>query len=71
MSETIKPLSSRIPSKETEIAPKRRPLTFQEGFVFGLGFWIAGFLFLTVGVPILTVLAFLVFISLGSILGGR
>lgn len=58
----IKPLSK--PVKET-----RKTLTFTEGFNFGLGFWVAGFLFLTVGVPILTVLAFLALAFLGASLG--
>lgn len=61
MSEVIKPLAK---PKEP-----RTPLTFTEGFNFGLGFWVAGFLFLTVGVPILAVLAFIAVAFLGASLG--
>lgn len=65
MSENIKPLSKPV-IKEVST---HKPLTFTEGFTFGLGFWVAGFLFLTVGVPILTVLAFIVLAFLGASLG--
>jgi hypothetical protein len=61
MSEVIKPLAK---PRET-----RPPLTFTEGFNFGLGFWVAGFLFLTIGVPILTVLAFIALAMIGASFG--
>lgn len=66
MSERIKALGKPFPKEEVST---HKPLTFTEGFTFGLGFWVAGFLFLTVGVPILTVLAFIVLAFLGASLG--
>lgn len=65
MSERIKSLGKPFAEEK---AP-RKPLTFTEGFNFGLGFWVAGFFFLVVGVPILTVLAFIILAFLGASLG--
>lgn len=65
MSENIKPLNKSVPKEVST----RKPLTFTEGFNFGLGFWIAGFIFLVFGVPIFTVLAFIALTILGSSFG--
>lgn len=58
MSDIIKP-----------VTPKRQPLGFVEGFNFGLGFWVAGFFFLVIGVPILTVIGFIALTVIGGSLG--
>lgn len=69
MSDKIRSLGK--PFVEKEAVPARKLLTFTEGFNFGLGFWIAGFLFLVFGVPIFTVLAFIALAVLGVSLGGN
>ena len=69
MSERIRSLGK--PFVEKEAVPTRKPLTFTEGFNFGLGFWIAGFLFLVFGVPIFTILAVIALAILGVSLGGN
>lgn len=61
MSENIKPLKPRA----------KQSLFFSDGFFFGCGFWVAGFIFFTVIIPLGVALVTITLAMLGIAIGGR
>lgn len=49
----------------------KQTLFFADGFFFGCGFWVAGFIFFVVVIPVGTILIAMMLAMLGIAIGGQ